>query len=206
MDEIKSNSEIKLEKNKKLNVSYERTCNCPSNHINCLTAKEWVQGQVAIWEFFYEKRDIRDKSIHPAVFPIALPANCIRLFTHKGELVLDPFVGIGTTLIAAKDLERNAVGFDLKKEYIEFAKKRISQQTLKEDTKQILIHDGAHNIPQYLEEETIALCVTSPPYAHMLKKPRLNKSRRANTRNNKHFLEIQQYSNDSRDLGTMTHE
>jgi len=46
-------------------------------------------------------------------FPIALPKKCIELFTHKGELVLDPFAGIGTTLIAARDLERNAVGFDL---------------------------------------------------------------------------------------------
>jgi len=198
--------EKNTEESKRLDIPFRKTCDCPQNHINCLTPKEWLKGQVAIWEFFYEKRDIRDKSIHPAVFPIALPAKCISLFTHKGELVLDPFVGIGTTLIAAKDLERNAVGFDLKKEYIEFAKKRLLQQTLEEDTQQILICDDAHNIPQYLEEETIALCITSPPYAHMLGKPKLNKSRRADTRNNKHFLEIQQYSDDPRDLGTMTHD
>ena len=88
--------------------------------MNCLTAKEWIKGQVAIWEFFYEKRDIRDKDIHPAVFPISLPEKCIKLFTHQGELVLDPFLGIGTTLIAARDLGRNAVGFDLNKKYIDF--------------------------------------------------------------------------------------
>ena len=67
-----------------LNISNERICNCPSNHINCLNAKEWMRHQVALWEFFYEKRDIRDKEIHPAVFPIALPKKCIQLFTHKG--------------------------------------------------------------------------------------------------------------------------
>jgi DNA modification methylase len=164
-----------------------------------------VKAQVGIWEFFYEKRDIRDKKIHPAVFPISLPAKCIETFTHKGELVLDPFVGIGTTLIAAKDLERNAVGFDLKKEFIEFSKKRLAQKSLT-GTKQILIHDDAHNIPKYLEKETVSLCVTSPPYAHMLNKPRLNKSMRGNLRNNKHLNEVQQYSNDPRDLGIMTHE
>jgi len=49
-------------------------------------------------------------------------------------------------------------------------------------------------------------CFASPPYAHMLGKPKLNKSRRADTRNTNHFLEIQQYSDDIRDLGTMTHE
>ena len=99
---------------KKLEINYKKTCSYPDNRINCLNAKEWVRNQVAIWEFFYEKRDIRNKDIHPAVFPIALPKKCIQLFTHKGELVLDPFLGIGTTLVAAQDLERNAVGFDLR--------------------------------------------------------------------------------------------
>lgn len=191
-------------KHKLLDIEYKRLCKCPLNHINCLTAKEWVKGQVAIWEFYYEKRDIRDKNIHPATFPVALPAKCIQLFTHKGELVLDPFVGIGTTLIAAQDLNRNAVGFDLKKEYIDIAKKRLTQERLT-NTKQITIHDDARNIPDYLEEKTVALSVTSPPYAHMLNKPRLNKSMRGDLRNNKHYMKVQQYSHDPRDLGTMTH-
>lgn len=192
---------------KKPDINYKKTCNCSPKHINCLTAKEWVKGQVGIWEFFYEKRDIRDKSIHPAVFPIGLPKKCIELFTHKGELVLDPFVGIGTTLIAARDSGRNAVGFDLKKEYIEFAKKRLSQQESGKETKQIPIRDDAINIDKYLEKGTVALCITSPPYAHMLNKPRLNKSMRADSRNHSnHFMEVQQYSKDPRDLGTMDHD
>ena len=112
---------------KKIDIDYKKTCSCPDNHSNCLTAKDWVRNQVAIWEFFYEKRDIRDKDIHPAVFPIALPKKCIQLFTHKGELVLDPFSGIGTTLIAARDLDRNAVGFDLNQKYIDFTKERLGQ-------------------------------------------------------------------------------
>lgn len=190
---------------KKLDVPYKKTCGCSPSHINCLTAKEWLKSQVAIWEFFYEKRDVRDKSIHPAVFPIGLPAKCIELFTHKGELVLDPFAGIGTTLVAAQDLGRNAVGFDLKKEYVKVAKKRLEQKNLTE-TEQVLVCDDSHNIPRYLYDETISLCVTSPPYAHMLNKPRLNKSMRSNLRNNKHFMQVQQYSSDERDLGTMEHE
>jgi DNA modification methylase len=199
-----------IEITKPLKISHERTCKCPPQHINCLTAKEWIQSQVAIWEFFYEKRDIRDKNIHPAVFPIGLPKKCIQLFTHQGELVLDPFVGIGTTLVAASDLNRNAVGFDLKKEYIEFANKRVSQTKLdfwdltpQLLTVQVAICDEAHNISEYLEPETVALAVTSPPYANMLNRPRLNKSIRGNLRQNEHFLKIQQYSTDPRDLGTM---
>jgi len=67
------------ETSKLLDIGYERTCNCSPNHINCLTPKEWVQSQVGIWEFSYEKRDVRDKNIHPAVFPIGLPAKCIKV-------------------------------------------------------------------------------------------------------------------------------
>lgn len=192
-------------KEKKLNIGYKKTCNCSDKHINCLTPKEWVKNQVALWEFFYEKRDIRDKNIHPAVFPVALPKKCIELFTHKGELVLDPFVGIGTTLIAAQDLDRNAIGFDLNKKYIDYAKRRMAQPTLGliPKTKQLAICDDAINIPGYLKKETVSLCITSPPYANMLNHKRFNKSIRSDLRKNEHFNKIQQYSNNPRDLGTM---
>jgi DNA modification methylase len=189
--------------NKKLDISFKKICNCPPNRLNCLNAKQWIKYQVAIWEFSYEKRDIRDKNIHPAVFPIALPARCIELFTHKGELVLDPFVGTGTTLVAARDLERNAVGFDLNQKYIDFANKRLSQTPLFSNTKQIAICDDAINIPNYLEENTVSLSVTSPPYANMLNRPRENKSLRGDLRNNQYYKKIQQYSQNPRDLGTM---
>jgi DNA modification methylase len=58
-----------------------------------MTAKEWMKSQLGVWQFFYEGRDIRDKTIHPATFPISLTKKVIELFTHQGELVLDPFVG-----------------------------------------------------------------------------------------------------------------
>jgi len=108
-----------------------------------------------------------------------------RTFTHEGELVLDPFVGIGTTLIAARDLERNAVGFDLNQKYIDFTDKRLSQLDMSlftHGTKQIAICDDAINIPKYINEETVSLCVTSPPYANMLNHERLNKSLRSDLR------------------------
>lgn len=187
----------------KLNINWQRTCGCPPNHINCLNAKQWMKSQVAVWEFSYEKRDTRDKNIHPAVFPIGLPAKCIELFTHQGELVLDPFSGIGTTLVAARDLERNAVGFDLKKEYVDFTEERLAQHQLYQSTKQIAVYDDAVNISNYLEKNTVSLSVTSPPYANMLNRPRKNKSLRGNLRNNQHYNAVQQYSKNPRDLGTM---
>jgi DNA modification methylase len=188
---------------KPLTIGYVRTCSCPQNKINCLSAKEWIQDQVAIWEFYYNGRDVRDKKIHPAVFPVGLPTKCIQLFTHEGELILDPFVGIGTTLLAAQDTNRNAVGFDLKKEYVEYAKKRLDQSVFTSLARQVAICDDALNIPQYLKEEMVSLSVTSPPYANMLNRPRKNKSIRGDLRGNEHYLTVQQYSNDPRDLGTM---
>lgn len=186
---------------KPLKIGYTRTCDCPPKHINCLTAKEWMQSQIAVWEFYYEKRDIRDKNIHPAVFPIALPTKCIKLFTHRGELVLDPFVGSGTTLVAAQDLGRNAIGFDLQEEYVEFANSRVANND--DESSQLAINDEAMKIPKYFDDETVSLCVTSPPYANLLNRKRKNKSKRGDLREDEHFLKVQQYSKDSRDLGTM---
>ena len=187
---------------KPINIGFERTCDCPSNHINCLTAKEWIQHQIAVWEFYYEKRDIRDKKVHPAVFPIALPTKCINLFSHRGELVLDPFVGSGTTLVAAQDTGRNAVGFDLKKEYVDIANRRI-EAGQQDAARQMALCEEAHSIPKYIEEGTVSLVVTSPPYANLLNRKRRNKSKRGNLRKDEHYLTVQQYSADPRDLGTM---
>lgn len=188
-----------------LAIGHSKTCDCPSSHISCITAKDWLKAQVTIQEFYYEGRDIRDKDVHPAVFPIALPKHFIRTLTHPGELVLDPFMGIGTTLLAAQDLDRNSVGFDLKKEYVAVAKKRLSQSRLGGSSQQLAVQAESHSIPDFIEEGTVALSVTSPPYANMLNHARLNKSMRADKRKDVHFLKVQQYSNDPQDLGTMNH-
>lgn len=185
----------------KLNINYRKTCNCSSNHINCLTAKEWLKSQLGVWQFAYESRDIRDKSTHPATFPISLSKKVIELFTHEGELVLDPFVGSGTTLVAAQDTNRNAVGFDLQKKYIDLCEQRLKQTTLFGDSDQIAIQDDARHIFEYFYPQTVSLIWTSPPYANLLNRKRKNKSRRF--RDNKQLDKVEQYSQDPRDLGIM---
>lgn len=187
--------------NTKLDIAYKRTCNCPPNNINCLTAKEWIKSQLGVWNFTYETRDIRDRSVHPATFPISLSKKIISLFTHKGELVLDPFIGSGTTLVAARDLDRNAVGFDLSPKYIELCKNRLSQTSLFNATEQTAICDDAINISNYIAPETLSLIWTSPPYSNLLNRKRKNKSRR--DRDNEQLNKVEQYSQDPRDLGTM---
>ena len=187
---------------KVLPIGFQKICDCKTNHINCMTAKQWIRSQLGVWQFTYEKRDIRDKSLHPATFPISLAKKVIELFSHEGELVLDPFVGSGTTLIAANDLNRNAVGFDLQEKYVNLCEERLtSQANLFNTTQQVAVLDEAKNIPKYFNEETISLIWTSPPYANLLNRKRKNKSRR--NRKNEQYDKIEQYSQDPRDLGTM---
>lgn len=187
---------------KKLQIYPSRTCDCKPTNINCMTAKEWLKSQIGVWQFYYEKRDIRDKKIHPATFPISLAKKVIELFTHTGELVLDPFVGSGTTLLTAHELSRNAIGFDLQKEYIALCAKRLAENSsMFNDVNQIAIQDDARNIQNYIEEESVSLIWTSPPYANLLNRKRKNKSRR--NRKNDQLGEIEQYSQDERDLGTL---
>lgn len=70
------------------------------------------------------------RSEHPAVMPVALATRCIRLSIWPGEVVLDPFSGSGTTLVAAKTLGRRAVGVEISERYCELAAARVSQGVL----------------------------------------------------------------------------
>ena len=86
--------------------------------------KEFVELTKSIWKF----PTVSAKKIgHPAPFPIELPRRCIEMYTFAGDVVLDPFVGSGTTAIAALQTGRRYVGIDLSKEYCELAEKRIAQ-------------------------------------------------------------------------------
>lgn len=82
---------------------------------------EWTNG---LWTFPGESK----KRIgHPAPFPIELPRRCIKLFSYVGDTVLDPFMGSGTTLLAAHLNKRRGVGIEVDEEYCKLAKDRIGQ-------------------------------------------------------------------------------
>lgn len=83
-------------------------------------AGEWIPLTINVWKMTPENK----RGDHPAPFPIELPARCIRLSSWPGELVFDPFVGKGSTLIAAATLGRRAVGVDVSEAYCELAARR----------------------------------------------------------------------------------
>ncbi len=77
-------------------------------------------GYTDVWEFPQEM-----KNKHPAPFPLALPYRCIE--STNAEIILDPFIGSGTTAVAAKQLGRNYIGIDLAPDYINMAEERLEQ-------------------------------------------------------------------------------
>lgn len=84
---------------------------------------DWTNG---LWVFNGESK----KRIgHPAPFPIELPRRCIKLFSYIDDVVLDPFSGSGTTLIAAVTNNRKGIGIDMDRKYCELARKRILENT-----------------------------------------------------------------------------
>jgi DNA modification methylase len=161
-----------------------------------------MRAQIGVWQFYYERDDIRDKRVHPATFPLALARRVIELFTHSGELVLDPFCGSATTLLAARRLNRNAVGIDLNGGYVDLARRRLNAEA-DGNTEQFILEADALTAADFIDRDSVALVFTSPPYANLLNRRRKNKSRRGDLRRNGQYLQVEQYSQDGRDLGTM---
>ena len=81
---------------------------------------EWTNG---VWTFPGQSK--KGAGGHPAAFPIELPKRCIKLFSYIGDTVLDPFVGSGSTLIAALQNDRRGVGVDIDADYCKIAKQRL---------------------------------------------------------------------------------
>jgi site-specific DNA-methyltransferase (adenine-specific) len=112
-----------------------------ANHKNekaTMNKEEFLEFTKSIWTFGAESAR---KIGHPAPFPIELPLRCIKLYTFENDVILDPFIGSGTTAIAALKENRKFVGYDTEKKYVDMANERIvkvldakKQKTLNELT------------------------------------------------------------------------
>ena len=89
-----------------------------------ISRDEFLEATLSVWEIAPESA----KNVgHPAPFPIALPRRFIELFTYEGDLVLDPFIGSGTTALAAIETGRRYVGYETDPSYVALAHKRIEE-------------------------------------------------------------------------------
>ena len=89
-------------------------------------ADEFMEATTDVWEIPAESAN---RVGHPAPFPVALPERLIDLYTYRGDLVLDPFMGSGTSAVAAIRTDRRYVGFDTDSDYIDLALQRIAEET-----------------------------------------------------------------------------
>jgi len=84
---------------------------------------DWTNG---LWTFNGESKK---RTGHPAPFPLELPRRCIRLFSFIGDAVLDPFMGSGTTVVAAAECGRKGIGIEIEEKYCSLACARLAQMT-----------------------------------------------------------------------------
>lgn len=90
-----------------------------------ITKDEFMKWTNGVWNFNGESKK---KVGHPAPFPIELPRRCIKLFSFVGDIILDPFLGSGTTLIASYLNNRKGVGVEIDKKYCDLAIRRLYKE------------------------------------------------------------------------------
>lgn len=95
----------------------------PADQENTITRDQFMEWTKSVWMMNPESAK---KVGHPAPFPLELPYRLIQLYTYKGDIVLDPFMGSGTTAIAALKAERKYVGYEIDPEYIQLAESRVA--------------------------------------------------------------------------------
>ncbi len=92
------------------------------NKSNTIKKEDFVEWSKSIWTF---PATSAKKIGHPAPFPEELPRRLIQFYSYEGDVILDPFIGSGTTALTALKLKRHYIGYDILPEYVELAEKRI---------------------------------------------------------------------------------
>ncbi|UCE09309.1 MAG: hypothetical protein JSW61_10055 [Candidatus Thorarchaeota archaeon] len=143
--------------------------------LNTLDGKEWVK-RTKSWFVINPRRRNADQLSHPAKYPEELVERFLEFFTKPGGWVLDPFAGVGSTLVASKLLSRNSVGVELDPDFVS-----VAQQALREidgeGFYEIIVGDSTcitELLETYFEGNPpmFDFLMTSPPYWNMLRKSR----------------------------------
>ncbi len=100
-----------------------------TNGVATVPGDEFMEATLDVWEIPAESAT---RVGHPAPFPVALVERCLHLFTYEGDVVLDPFMGSGTTAVAAKNTGRHYLGYDTDPGYVQQAKERVKSMAPRE--------------------------------------------------------------------------
>jgi len=175
----------------------------PVNKLNNLSAKEWIVETISVWNqkgLGKNHPDTKIEKEHPAPFSYTDISRLIKFFSKEGGVVLDPFVGIGSTLKACAVSNREGIGIDLNKKYVQLSKKRLKDELDDEflNTNQKVLQGDAIKVIDKIETNSIDFIVTSPPYWNILNK----KDHKAKQERENKGLDTK-YSEDKRDLGNI---
>jgi len=143
-----------------------------NNKLNDLTGKEWIKFSKS-WFVHNPPRRKTDEILHPAKYPETLVEEFIRFFTKNNEWVLDPFLGTGSTLVAAGNSGRNGIGVEIMNKYFNTSKRRIKDGSYK--TKLHPLLGSSLKLIDVLKKNgldkiTFDFVITSPPYWNQLER------------------------------------
>ena len=197
------NKSIKSENKDAIELSPTKTVD-PRNKLNDLTSTEWLPETISVWNqrgLGANHPDAQIERQHPAPFSFTDVSRLIRFFTKKGEVVLDPFAGVGSTLKACAIEGRKGIGFELNPKYVELTKKRLALEVKGESAsieEQHIKTGDARTLIKKLDVNSLDLIVTSPPYWNILHKVdhKVKQERQDKDLDTK-------YSDDKRDLGNI---
>lgn len=176
----------------------------PRNALNELTSTEWLPETISVWNqrgLGANHPDAQIERQHPAPFSFTDVSRLVRFFTKRNEVVLDPFVGVGSTLKACAVEGRNGIGFELNPRYAKLAKERLRVE-VKDMFSNLVNQDirvgDARKLIKDLPNNSLDLVITSPPYWNILHKI----DHKAKQEREHHDLDTK-YSDDKRDLGNI---
>lgn len=176
------------------------------NRLNDLDPKTWLKFQKS-WFIHNPPPRRKDVIRHPAKFPESMAQEFIEFFTKRGQVVFDPMVGTGSTLVAALRAGRHSIGIELNETYAELAEQILAeeQESLADSANRLncqVIQGNAVNIPDLVSEHQLPpfdYVLTSPPYWNML---HAKGAQTQNNRRTKSELDVL-YSDDPEDLGNI---
>ena len=187
-----------------------------SKTFNGLTSKEWTllsKNVVCeddlfnpVWNDLSSPRNEYQKE-HGAVFPVKLAERLIMMYSKESDTVFDPFLGIGSTAVAAHMHHRNAAGIELNPKFFKIAQNWIHEECglFDPDFVYNIFNDDCRNMLKHIEPSTIQLTVTSPPYANFIQRSVEDRSKTHKTsiialENNS---TVKQYSEEDNDFGNL---
>lgn len=159
-----------------------------------------------VWGDLSSPRNEHQKE-HGAVFPVKLAERLIKMYSKEGDTVFDPFMGIGSTAIAALNLNRHAIGIELNTKFATIANEWLNKEIglFSSDKYYKIVNDDCRNMLQHVRPEKIQVTVTSPPYANFIQRSLQDRAtvHKTSVIQHENNSTVKQYSEKENDFGNL---